>query len=274
MPWWGALVLTVVAHVTLTVTVSVAGLVRAAAHGVSMEEAVERVAADPLNLGAVQGAAFGTALFAGLVVFQRGIPMRRALALRPIRPATVVLALVAGLALQFPLAEVGNVAREVFPIPVEEQLRQRRLVTPDGLADALVTILAIVVIAPASEELLFRGLMLRPLAERYGPGFALGLTSVLFGLVHGQPVAVAYATVAGVVLGTVAVRTGGVAAPLVVHAAVNAAPLLFSERVVRIRGFNTLGEQVCHLPLPLLVGTSVVAAAALAAMARLEEAEI
>lgn len=272
MPWWGAPLLVVIAYVTLMGAATLAGTLQSFAHGIPLEEAMEQVTVDPLNLGGLQAAAFGLAIFVGLVLFQRGVPTRRALALRPVGIPTLGLALVAGFALQFPLAEVANLVQEVFPVPVAEQLRQRQLVTPDGPLDAFAIILAIVIIAPASEELLFRGLMLPALQERYGPAFAIGLTSILFGIIHTQWVAVVYATLAGVLFGAVAVRTGSTLTTLVMHSAVNAVPVMLPERVVRIPGFNTISQDVYHLPLPLLLGASLVAAMALLGVAKLEEA--
>ena len=272
MPWWGALLLSLAGMVALSVTVSIAAALRVTAHGASFDAAVDQVAADPLALGLIQAAAYGLAIVAGLVLFQRGVSTRVALGVRPVRLATLGLAVVAGLALQLPLAEVGNIAQELFPVPMEEQLRQHRLVTPDSALDALAILFAVVVVAPATEELLFRGLVLKGLRESYGPGFALGLSSILFGLVHGHPVAVVYATLAGLVLGAIALRTGSTLPALVVHASVNAMPVLLPARVLPIDGFNTLGTDVYHLPLAVLLPAIAVAAAALYGMTRLERA--
>jgi hypothetical protein len=271
IPVWGALALSVLAMAMLYVSVSIAASLRAAAHGHGMEHAAEQVASDPLNLGAIQAFAFGSAIVAGLLFWQRGVRARDALTLRPVSMATLGLAAIAGLALQFPLAEIANLVQELVPVSMEEQLRQQRLVTPDSPFDAIATIVAVVVVAAGSEELFFRGLLLPRLREAHGTTIALVVTSLLFGLVHGHPVAIAYATVAGLVLGAVAIRTGSTLPALVMHASVNAVPLLLPERVVAIPGFNMLGPDVYHLPLPILVGAGVVAAAALATMAKLSE---
>lgn len=271
MPWWGALALTLLAVLTLVGVITAMVAIRAAAHGLTPEEAAPEVVGDPLNLAAVQAAAFGLAIFVGLALFQRGVRLREALALGPVGIPTLALALLAGFALQFPLAEVANLAQEVWPVPIEEQIRQHRLVTPDGPLDALLVVLAVVVVAATTEELLFRGLMLPSLADRYGPGFALVASSLLFGLMHQQPAAMVYASIAGLLLGAVVIRTGSTWPALAMHAANNAVPVMLPQSVIRIEGFNTISQDVYHLPLPLLVGASVVAAAALAGMARLED---
>ena len=136
------------------------------------------------------------------------------------------------------------------------------------MLSALVIVFAVAVVAPVIEELFFRGLLLPGLAERYGAGLALTLTSLAFGVIHAEPAAILYATVAGLVLGAITLRTGSVLPAIAMHAATNAMPILVPERLLRIRGFNTVSEEVYHLPLTLLMGSALVAAASILALAR------
>lgn len=69
--------------------------------------------------------------------------------------------------------------------------------------DALPMWLYVCLAAPVAEELLFRGLLLRSL-EPYGKKFAIVVSSVLFGLFHGNPVQTPYAFLVGLLLGYVA----------------------------------------------------------------------
>jgi membrane protease YdiL (CAAX protease family) len=87
--------------------------------------------------------------------------------------------------------------------------------------------LSMVVAAPIVEELLFRGLIYRGLAEsRLGAVGAIVLTSLAFGLVHypgpygGWP-AVAMAIYGGVLFTWLRWRTGGTSVPIVAHATAN-----------------------------------------------------
>lgn len=59
--------------------------------------------------------------------------------------------------------------------------------------------------APVTEELLFRGLLLRGL-EDYGKPFAVMVSAALFGLYHGSPIQTPFAFMVGLVLGYVAVE--------------------------------------------------------------------
>lgn len=273
MPWWAAVLLTVVAAVATRLAIVLAAGARAAGQGLSLEEALRRVALDPLNLGVAQVIGVGLAIFVGLRAWHGRESVREVLRVRPVPLPVIGLALIAGLALQFPLAEIGNLMEEIRPTPIDVQLARQRLITPSGAWSALAIVLAVVVVAPATEELLFRGMILRGLRERHGAAFAVGLSALLFGLMHVDPNAVVYATIAGLVLGAVALRTGSTMTAIAMHAGVNAVPVLVPERLVRIPGFNTVSEDVYHLPLPLVLGTAVVAALALAGVLRLSEVE-
>ena len=72
-------------------------------------------------------------------------------------------------------------------------------------ADTFSMFLYICLSAPVSEELLFRGLIMRSL-EPYGKKFAILTSSFLFGIFHGNIVQSPYAFVVGLVLGYVAME--------------------------------------------------------------------
>ncbi|HEX5656874.1 MAG TPA: CPBP family intramembrane glutamic endopeptidase, partial [Polyangiales bacterium] len=120
---------------------------------------------------------------------------------------------------------------------------------------------------PAGEELLFRGLFLFGLERRYGKGFALLVSSSFFGILHGAPTAAVYATVAGLMLGALALRTRSVWPGIALHGAINAVPVLIPERVWPIAGFNVPSENVVHLS-PWLVWPPLVLGLALLALAQ------
>jgi membrane protease YdiL (CAAX protease family) len=141
--------------------------------------------------------------------------------------------------------------------------------SPGGWAQALSAIAALVVVAPLCEEFLFRGLILRGLRAYHGTVTAVGASALLFAFSHYRlPAVILPALAAGLVLGAVAVRTGSIWPPVAVHAAVNAMPLLLPERLIPIKGFNTLQEPVYHIAPAILLGASTAAAAALYGVTR------
>ena len=83
--------------------------------------------------------------------------------------------------------------------------------------DDVFTILATVVLAPITEEVIFRGLIFSRL-ERAMPGWLAAVLSALaFGLCHGQPVWMAYAFVLGLVFAFLRLRTGSILPSMLAH---------------------------------------------------------
>lgn len=72
-----------------------------------------------------------------------------------------------------------------------------------------------------AEEALFRGWLQPVLCERWNVWTGLAVTSLLFGFAHSvrtpSPVAVVNASLAGLMFGLLALRTGGLAAPIAAH---------------------------------------------------------
>ena len=81
------------------------------------------------------------------------------------------------------------------------EILEQNAVDTDSLSLWLYVCLA----APITEEILFRGLVLRSL-EPYGKKFAIIVSAVLFGLYHGNPIQTPYALLVGLILGYVAVE--------------------------------------------------------------------
>ncbi len=101
---------------------------------------------------------------------------------------------------------------------------------PVGVALALIFAL---IVAPAAEELFFRGVLFRALHDRHGTAIAVTGSAVAFGLVHyvpGTPIAVvvvvAAAVATGVGLAIQYERRRNLLAPLAAHVAFNALGLL------------------------------------------------
>jgi len=226
--------------------------------------ALESVSADPLAVGAATAIGVGLVLLLGRAWHDPGAPWPRVLELRAVRWSVIGLAIISGLALQIPLTELQNAAEILFPISPEQKEALYRLVAPGDRQQALGTFLTLAVVVPVCEELLFRGLILPGLRRRYGPAAALLLSSALFGLSHMRlPAAIAPSFAAGLVLGAIALRTRSTGPAIVLHAAINAAPMLLSAPFLDAPGFNAAQEDVSHVPLWLLLPACAMAAAGL-----------
>jgi hypothetical protein len=91
---------------------------------------------------------------------------------------------------------------------------------------AAVIVVGAGVLAPVIEELLFRGLLLRALLRRMSPEAAVFVSALAFALAHlaGDPnslPALPALAALGVVLGIVALRTGSLSRPILIHAGFN-----------------------------------------------------
>lgn len=270
------MLLTAAVLVVLQVAGFAAVLLREASHGLSREDAMHAVSTDPVTLGAVHAAVMGAAVFIVLRLVGRDVPIREALGLSPVPRRTIALALLGGASMQLALAEVSNLVQERWPIPIEAQLLQRDLLTPDSWVDGAAAVVAFALIAPLGEELFFRSLLLPGLARRYGGAPALFATAMLFGAVHyGFPALVVPAALAGLVLGGLVMRSGSVLPAIAAHIGNNGLVLLLPERLVRIEGLNTVGEDVYHLDPWIVAGATaaMVACLGLAALGAREARE-
>lgn len=227
----------------------------------SFGEAARAAASVPLNLALVQAASVGTIFILAFPYKSKSEGFLDAVNVRPLAGGIAGLCFAAGLMLQLPFAELGNLAQEIWPPSFDELAWRHRLVHPTSWWAGFTALLGLVIVAPVTEELLFRGWLMRDLAARYGPRAGLLFSSFLFGLVHLEPTAIVYASVAGLVLGAVALKTQSTLGSIAMHAGVNALPLLVPTTLVRIEGFNTLAQHVEHIS-PWLVLVSLMGAAA------------
>ncbi|MFP5527416.1 CPBP family intramembrane glutamic endopeptidase [Peptococcus simiae] len=89
-----------------------------------------------------------------------------------------------------------------------------------------ISFILMVVAAPIVEELFFRGYLYQAFAARLSPQSAMLVTSLIFGLVHGDVYRLLPLAVGGYFLNLVAVRERTILASMFAHAAWNAVMLL------------------------------------------------
>jgi membrane protease YdiL (CAAX protease family) len=255
----GASSLTVLTFVVIVPLLHLLAAAVAIGYDLSYAQAFQRISADPLYLAAATIVGVGVSLVAGKAWMDPDAPWMRVLFVSRVPLRIVALALVVGFALQLPLAELSNLTELVFPVSVEQKEFIHRVMTPKGCNQVLTTLLALVVIVPICEEMLFRGLLLRGLNYTYGAVPALLVSSILFGLSHLRlPTAILPAMVAGLFLGLIALRTGSIWPSIALHAAVNAIPVVVSPEIVLIRGFNDVHAEVSHIPIALLTSSCLI----------------
>lgn len=92
----------------------------------------------------------------------------------------------------------------------------------------LLSILCTVIVGPITEEVIFRGLVYSRLKKAMPTAIAVVLTSLIFGLMHGQSVWIAYAFVLGLVMNFLVIKTGSILSSILFHILFN---LLGSELI-------------------------------------------
>ena len=102
---------------------------------------------------------------------------------------------------------------------------QFQVIAPPSFAWAnyLATLLVAAVIAPAVEEIAFRGILYRWLAERTRWPLAIAGSALVFAFLHGVPSLIPGILVLGAILAWVYQRTRSIWAPIVLHGTYNAA---------------------------------------------------
>ena len=162
--------------------------------------------------------------------------LRSDFGLELVRPATAWIA-----DLPWLFVGVGLQLVALIPIGVLETIyghtaKQDVVKTADHATGWQVPVLAltIVLLAPLTEELLFRGALLRSLLRKVAPATAVLLSAVVFGLVHalgdpsiGTVIALPAIILLGVVSGYQAARTGNLSRSILLHVGFNALSVVF-----------------------------------------------
>jgi membrane protease YdiL (CAAX protease family) len=100
-----------------------------------------------------------------------------------------------------------------------------------GPADAALFAFSVAIMAPLVEELFFRGLLLRALQQRFGAGKAAVGSSLLFALVHWQPLQAPGLFVFGLMVAVLALWSGRLGPSWIMHVGFNLTTLIVLGRL-------------------------------------------
>lgn len=135
--------------------------------------------------------------------------------LRKISAKTFITSVGIGLAMNFlTLAFIVSLPEEIA-----KSYQQSSSVLVGG--GFIITLIGTVLAAPVVEEIIFRGLILDRLKKGIPVTAAIIISSLLFGLAHGQIVWICYTTVFGVVLAYLYHKTGSIGATITAHLTYN-----------------------------------------------------
>jgi uncharacterized protein len=163
-------------------------------------------------------------LILGIVLLiARGLDWRETFALR--RPTSWKTAGGLTLALFFAVFVVAIVLEAIFHAGEEQGLDPAGWQSDRALA-FLLSVLAIGVVGPISEELTFRGLGYYLLGTQLGAWAAVGVTAIAFALAHGIIVGIPVFFVIGVGLAFLRLKTNSIVPAILVHMAFNSVQLV------------------------------------------------
>lgn len=172
---------------------------------------------DPALFYVVNGIAYvvGLALPVLLYFFIRHIPLSRALPFSKTRPLTVAACVFLGSA----VCLLANIPADIV-VNIEKFFGFSGNLPESPLTNdipvILLYILNVVVIPPIVEEMLFRGMLLQSL-RRFGDGFAVVASALLFGMYHGNFAQTVFAIPAGLIMGFVVIRTNSLLPSILIH---------------------------------------------------------
>lgn len=162
----------------------------------------------------------------------QGTPFLQTFGIRGVSASGVVLGGLSGLALGMLILSLVSY---IPGPPPRSALEFHDVLSRSNRASLLV---AMLVVGPLGEELLFRGWLLPLWLKRFGKAPAILGTALLFSLVHVLSWRVMLAFPIGCLLGWLTVRTGSVVPAVVGHAAANGASSLL-EPVLRLAGLSS-----------------------------------
>jgi len=158
----------------------------------------------------------------------RNEPIVKRLRLNPVSKNIALCAASLALGLTVLSDELDRVIQIVFPQP-DYILDLNIALQPESAIGFILLFLAIVIIAPVGEELLFRGFLQQFLEQHWKDVTrAILVTSLFFAIIHMNSYWLIQIYILGIFLGYLSWRTGSVIPSLILHAINNGTALIFS----------------------------------------------
>lgn len=230
--WWGigrsALFVGIFVWFQTQLSTVISAVIALTSHGTMDEEAlVAEIMAYSSLIAAVGGVL--TILAVLLILFVRDYsPTEELMLVAPARKITLLQAALLG------VGACGVVSLLLSTIPFPESWLDSYTQSAEAVAggNPILDILATVIIAPLSEEIVFRGLVYRSLKRGMPTVAAILVTSAVFGLLHGTVVWFVYTSLLSVMLILLYEYTQSLWASILAHTAFNIVgqlPVLFEE---------------------------------------------
>ncbi|MDP6170267.1 MAG: type II CAAX endopeptidase family protein [Candidatus Marinimicrobia bacterium] len=163
-----------------------------------------------------------------LFLRSRKEPIAKRLRLRPIKASLLTSTIYLSLGIIIISDELDRIINSFLPAP-EYILDLNGLLQPESLMGFVLLFIAVSIIAPLGEELLFRGFFQQVLEEHWKDVTrAVLVTALFFAMIHMNPYWFIQIYILGILLGFLAWRTGSVIPSLVLHSINNTMAMFFS----------------------------------------------
>ena len=155
-------------------------------------------------------------------------PILKRLRLNSISYDTLIQTIMLSLGVIILSDELDRIIQSFFPAP-EYIVDLNGLLRPETLLGFILLFIAVAIIAPIGEELLFRGFFQQVLEKHWKDVTrAILITALLFSMLHMNPYWFAQIYILGVILGFIAWKTQSVLPALILHGMNNAMAMLFA----------------------------------------------
>ena len=188
---------------------------------------------DPLLWGLVNVLALGPIIYYG---WSRASAEGTSFSFNPVRWPTLLPMVLLLIGLSIFISEIDNLTQSVIGPPPAVLDLSWMFIGEDR--SPLGVVFLLVVVAPVTEELLFRGVILPGLLSRHSSAMAVILSALLFALFHLNPWQFVGAFMLGVLFGWWYVKLGSLTPCLFGHAVVNGFPVVVSAAFPPIPGFS------------------------------------
>jgi len=189
---------------------------------IALASGTVKIFENPLTVAFFNTVSIGLVLLIGLKLAKASI--REVFPFKPIRFILLIPMTFTVIGMGILLSEVDNLLRTVLPIPAAlEKILHRFFGSADTLFSSIFTL---VIVAAVTEELLFRGLILRGFLQTYSVRKAIVVSALLFGAFHLNPWQFTGAVVLGGVFAWWFVNTRSLLPGLFGHALNNGLPLI------------------------------------------------
>ena len=155
-------------------------------------------------------------------------PLVKRLRINPVSTKTIKLTIMFSIGLIILSDEFDRLIQVFIPSP-NYIIDLNSLLQPESVLGYILLIIAVAIIAPIGEELLFRGFLQQFLEQSWKDiTRAILITSLFFSIIHMNPYWFIQIYILGVMLGFLSWKTNSIFPPLILHALNNGTALLFS----------------------------------------------